>query len=153
MEGETNSIKYLAIHLDKRLAFTKHCTEISRKAYAAMRYIYPYIHFTNPLNRTLQLQLYKAFVRSTIIYAAPVWSSTAESNLIKLQTIENKSLKIMLGKKPFKISNEKLYAEHQHELLKTIIREKATKLFHTTIKRLESTKQIGTKRSGNQKPN
>lgn len=60
IEDEPKSLKYLGVYLDKRLIFKKQIDETGKKAYAAMKYIYPYIYYTNPLSRKLKVHLYKA---------------------------------------------------------------------------------------------
>lgn len=95
---EEQHLKYLGVTLDKRLNFNKHIRNTKRKANAAKSLIAPYIHYTTPLNKNLKLRICKAYITSILTYAAPVWCSTSKSNINTLQAIENRALRIIIGK-------------------------------------------------------
>lgn len=76
---EETELKYLGVVLDKTLTFTKHINETRKKTIIARRAINPYIQVTTPLNEKLKRQLYRAYIQSILMYAAPVWSSTSKT--------------------------------------------------------------------------
>lgn len=141
---DEDNIKYLGVHLDKRLLFRKHIEEVRRKAYAAKSFIKPYIQLTNPLTRKLKIQLYNAHVKSIMLYAAPIWSSAAHYNLRKLQTIENHCLRATIGKRPLEISNRELHITTEATPITQIIQEKSDKFFHVALRKSEATVNVAT---------
>lgn len=143
IQDEETSVKYLGIHLDKRLTFRKHIEETSRKAYAASKFIRPYLHITNPLSKGLKKQLYIAYVRSILTYACPTWSSAATNHRNKLQVIENRCLRAISGKTITEIKNTDLYEEHKITPILTHIRKQTRKFYTQKVKQLEYTQNIG----------
>lgn len=106
-----DEIKYLGIILDKRLIFKKHIDNATRKSHAILKYLYPYINKFSKLDTKLKINLYRAYVKPTLLYGSPIWSSTSNTQLKRLQIIENKFLRIILNKRRDQISNQDLYAE------------------------------------------
>lgn len=92
----TNQAKYLGLILDKKLNYSQHTASIHKKANAAISILYPLLKntYTSTHNKLL---IYKACIRPIIMYAAPVWGNTCKSNYKKLQTIQNKCLKMALN--------------------------------------------------------
>lgn len=54
----------------------------------------PLLNRQSNLSPYTKLRIYKSLVRPVITYAAPVWSSTSDTNFSKLQVVQNKALKI-----------------------------------------------------------
>lgn len=76
----------------------------------ARRNIGPYIEKQHPLSPKLKVQLYRAYVLSIVMYAAP--SSVSNANINKLQAQENHCLRKILGKKRYETTNENLVQFH-----------------------------------------
>lgn len=94
---EKQEVKYLGVTLDRKLLFKTHMENQRKKALAIRSIIYPYINKTNPLGINLKVALYKIYVRSIMLYAAPVWSQAANYHLKKLDVVERNTLRIILG--------------------------------------------------------
>lgn len=141
---ETDTVKYLGVILDRKLLFKHHIEEVRKKARIAKSIIYPYIQKTNPLSRQLKLRLYKAYIRSIILYAAPIWSQTANYLMEKIETLERNTLRTIIGKSSQEITNEQLYQQIDIRPIKEVIMD-ITRKFFTIKTRLDPfTRNIGT---------
>lgn len=92
-----NSIKTLGLTFDKTLTFKKHVDLTVDKALKLLAMLYPLLNHKSKLNQTNKLTVFKAIIRSTLLYACPVWNDCAEVHLNKLQLIQNKCLKIIFN--------------------------------------------------------
>lgn len=90
-----NSIKTLGLTLDKTLTFNKHIDLSVEKALKLIAVLYPLLNWKSKLNTSNKLSVYKAIIRSTLLYACPVWNGCAETHIKKLQMIQNKCFKII----------------------------------------------------------
>lgn len=141
---ETDTIKYLGVHLDRKLLFKKHIEQTRRKARVAKSYIYPYIQKTNPLSRKLKIQLYKAYIRSIMLYAAPVWSQAANYLIEKIETMERNTLRTILGTSSMEINNERLYQIVGITPIKEVILGITRNFFAYKTTQHDFTRNIGT---------
>lgn len=140
---ETNVLKYLGATLDKRLNFNKHIEEVNKQTIVARTTIGLYIDHITPLNIKLKIQLYRAYVQSIIIYAAPVWSSTNKRNINSLQAQENHCLRKILGLQRYEISNHNLLHRFNMQPLEQRLRATTDKFFNRVVKHHEITRYIG----------
>lgn len=113
-------VKYLGLHMDKRLNFTEHCKQVSQKATASMTTLFPLLNRRSSLSVTNKILLYKSIIRPTLLYASPVWSSTSNANYQKMQVIQNKCLRIA-GNYPRCTKISQLHNEMNTELIKVIV--------------------------------
>ena len=87
-------VKYLGIILDKKLNFGQHINYVVSKAIA--KFINLYTLFKNKvLSQKSKIILYKSLVLPGMLYACPSWSFTCDSNISKLQVVQNKFLRII----------------------------------------------------------
>lgn len=84
-----------------------------------------FIEATCPLSRKL-----KTYVRPILLYGAPIWNTTSNTNIRTLQAVETIALRIILSKKRQELSNERLYEETELTRLSETIK-KHTKQFYT----------------------
>ena len=87
--------KYLGVNLDNKLSFIKHVLSIKRKAYQIIGILSCLIGRRSTLNTKNKLTLYRAIVRPIMLYASPIWSNTCNTNINKLQTIQNRCLRMI----------------------------------------------------------
>lgn len=92
-----SSIKYLGLHLDKRLTFRTHVEAIVTKTERLIRALYPLLSRRSKLNFKNKLVVFKTMFRPMICYGSPVWSQCAKTYVTKLQHLQNKILKTMLN--------------------------------------------------------
>lgn len=136
-------IKYLGVTLDKKLNYNKHIEDITKRAKMAAYYIWPFIKTESNLEETLKIRLVNTYIRPILLYACPVWSSTNITNFQKLEVIENKCLRQILGLKPVEITNEDLWARTNWTRLSKIIYRRTKTFYEYKILALQSTENIG----------
>lgn len=118
----SKKVKYLGVVLDHKLNFGEHIKYLNHKAIGNLITLYP-IFKNKFLNVHSKLILYKSLVRSAFSYACPVWSMTCQTNLNKLQTTQNKFLRIIGNFRKFTPISE------MHESLNVeLVTEHITKL-------------------------
>jgi len=94
--------KFLGVTLDRRLIFSRHIDNVTRTARAAMAVLYPLITRSSKLSTPIKVRLAAAYVRPILTYAAPAWTGTAsDTNLLRLQVIQNKCLRMALNLPPW----------------------------------------------------
>lgn len=140
---ETDTVKYLGITLDRKLTFKQHIETIRKRARIAKSLIYSYIQITNPLSKKLKVRLYKAYIRSIILYAAPIWSQAANYLISRLETLERNTLRTILGKSSREINNDQLYQEINITPIRETILEVSRKFFRIKTQLDPFTSDIG----------
>ena len=88
----SDSSKYLGVILDKKLNFQPHLLSLNKRVsrsvgiLSKLRYFFP--------SSTLLL-LYHALVLPHLLYGLPIWGSTYESYINKVQVLQNKAIRII----------------------------------------------------------
>lgn len=126
----TNQAKYHGLILDHKLTFTKHITNIIQKANAAISMLYLLICRNRHISIKNKLIIYKLCIRPILLYACPVWSNTSQSNYNRLQTLQNKCLRMILNL-PYGTSSKFLHERLQMPTIKNVSHEIAMKFFNT----------------------
>lgn len=90
----STQVKYLGVILDKRLNWSSHITYIRSKGLKALNALNPLLRRKSKLSKSTKLLIYTTLVRPILTYACPVWSSTCNTNYLKLQVVQNKALKL-----------------------------------------------------------
>lgn len=106
----SDSIKYLGLHIDKRLTYASHIDETLVKMDKIIRILYPLIHRHSELSLNIKLQLYKTCIRPSMLYAAPILAKASKTQLKRLQVKQNKILKVILNK-DYKYNTIRLHQE------------------------------------------
>lgn len=101
-------IKYLGIIFDKKLIFADHVTSVIQKAQKYIKIFYPFICRKSKLFKKTKIILFKVVFQSIMRYASPVWHGCADTHKKRLQTQQNKILKMMMDL-PFYFSTTKLH--------------------------------------------
>jgi hypothetical protein len=87
-----NSVKYLGVIFDKRMAWRLYTEKIEAKAFRTVIKLYS-LFKSERLSANIKLTLHKALIRSVMTYVCPVWEFAAETYLLKLQRLQNKVLR------------------------------------------------------------
>ena len=91
------AVKYLGVYLDKTLSFIPHVNNIIKKGNGAIRLLYPLLNKYSQLSQKNKKLLYTAVIRPILTYAAPVWSSISATQVLKIQRMQNKCLRLVLN--------------------------------------------------------
>jgi hypothetical protein len=86
------AIKFLGVHLDPKLNFKYHLSQILKKI---SRALYIIQSTKNMLSEKSLKSLYYALVHSHLIYGIHIWSCTSASNLNGLEKIQKKAIRIV----------------------------------------------------------
>ena len=137
-----SSVKYLGVMLDNKLNFSEHIRHSVKKANKAKALLYNLINRKSDLNLRNKLILFKAIIRPTMMYAAPVWSSTYITNIKKLQVIQNKALRMITNAKP-RARNINIHTLCNIEEIKTHLYTLTENFFKHQINNLKLLENIG----------
>lgn len=133
---KNKTVKYLGIHFDTRLTWSSHINSKLQLAYARLRQLYPLINRKSHLQVRCTILLYKSLLRPLLLYGCEVWGNTSSTNIRKLQTFQNKVLRIAVNA-PWFIRNNQLHNELLVPPVYSFIK-KITKNFLTNIPNCES---------------
>ena len=114
----SDSVKYLGLVLDPKLKFDKHVSSTLEKCDKLTRMLYPLVSRRSRLSKTNKILLYKLIFRPTLTYGLPAWHSCAQTRRKRLQTRQNKILKMMLDL-PFYFPTDELEDAANTEMLDT----------------------------------
>ncbi|KAG5666508.1 hypothetical protein PVAND_014532 [Polypedilum vanderplanki] len=121
--------KYLGVVIDKRLTFRKHVDYVIAKTNNAIRTLYPLLCRNSKLDTENKLLIYKLAIRPNFTYGMPALDGLADSHLKRLQTTQNKMLKMILNRNHFE-NTAKLHREANIPMVKECI-NKLTINFNT----------------------
>lgn len=97
----STEVKYLGLNLDQKLKFGIHTQKSLQKCDKLVKCLYSLICRRSRLNTSNKLLLYKAIIRPTITYGFPAWCNCARTHRRKLQTKQNRLLKMILDLDPY----------------------------------------------------
>ena len=130
--NKDQSIKYLGVHLDEKLTWKMHINKKLNQAYTRLKILYPLINYSSTLQIKCSLLIYTSIIRPLITYACPIWAAASQTKIKKLQTIQNKFLRIAL-KAPWFMRNTQLHNDTGIPYINTWIIEQF-KNFHMKLK-------------------
>lgn len=90
--------KYLGVVIDNKLTLKNHINYLHRKSDMICRQLYPFIGRNSFSTKKLKLKIYKTYIRSSLLYAAPILNKMSKTNKSTIQKIQNKYLRIILNK-------------------------------------------------------
>ena len=120
--------KYLGVVLDSKLSFTSHIKTVRKKCANAVSLLYNLLNFKSKLSIKNKLLIYKTIIRPIMLYAAPIWGNTFISNINKLETIQNKALRMVSGE-GWRVSNAQIRKKLDMITVYTVIYD-MTKMFY-----------------------
>lgn len=101
----SNSIKYLGIHIDSKLNFSKHVKITINKTKYVRYQLFPILNHKSQLSTKTKLFLYKTYLLPVLTYASPAWISFISfTNLQKLETFQSATLRT-ISKLPWFVNN------------------------------------------------
>ena len=92
---QTEQVKYLGIHLDRRLTWRNHITAKKKQLDLKLRNLYWIIGRQSRLSLTNKLLVYKIILKPIWTYGVQLWGSASNSNLEILERFQSKVLRIL----------------------------------------------------------
>lgn len=92
-----NHICYLGINLDSKLSFKFHIDSALKKANFVISTLFSIFKKDSALSASLKLLIYKIYIRPVFTYAAPLIVNAPKTHLNRLQTMQNKCLRMALN--------------------------------------------------------
>lgn len=107
---QAEDVKYLGMHLDRRLTWRKHIWTKRLQLGIKLRSMYWLVGKQSQLSLENKVLLYKTILRPIWTYGIQLWGSTAKSNQEILQRFQNKALRIIVDA-PWYIPNSILHKD------------------------------------------
>lgn len=114
----SDTVKYLGLHLDKRLTWNKHL-KTKRLLLNSRSRILKSLYSNQFTNLKTKITIYKSLLKPIWIYGIQLWGAAKKSNTNKIQTFQNISLR-KITNAPYFVSNHTL---HNDLHIKTINEE------------------------------
>jgi hypothetical protein len=126
--GETlpqyNTIKYLGLHLDRRLTFRDHIKAKRKELNIKRKKLYYILNKNSPLSLRNKILLYKVTLKPIWTYCLSLWGLASKSNIQIIQRFQNITLRVCTGALNY-ISNEDLHRDLSLPTVEEEIRESA----------------------------
>src|SRR5215469_5734156 len=105
-----DTTRYLGVTLDKRLTWSPHIGQVSKRTAQRMGLLGPLLNRWSQLSIRNGMLLYKQLVRPLMDYACPVWRSAARTHVRRLQVLQSKCLRLVTGA-PWYLSNRQIHED------------------------------------------
>jgi hypothetical protein len=102
--------RYLGVTLDRRLTWSPHIHQISRRTAQRMGMLGPLLNRRSELSIRNGVLLYKQVIRPLMDYACPVWRSAVRSHVRRLQVLQFKCLRLITGA-PWYLRNRQIHED------------------------------------------
>ena len=89
-----DSAKYLGVTLHNKLSWNPHIERIAKKANSTRAFLQRNLHGSP---EPVKAQCYKTFVRPVLEYAATVWSPHSMVNINRLEAVQRKAARFVIG--------------------------------------------------------
>ena len=122
-------VKDLGVHLDACLSYNEHITKTVSNCLLKLKQI------KHLLDRKTLLLIMNSFVFSKLLYCSTVWSNTSNSNIAKLQKVQNFAGRIILGLRKYDHISDGLRSLNWLPLKERLILNDAT-MMHKCINKL-----------------
>lgn len=123
---QTDSSKYLGIHLDRRLTWRSHIWMKRKQLNVKFRQLYWLLGRTSPLTLRNKILIYKVILKPVWTYGIQLWGTSSDSNIEILQRFQSKMLRTITSA-PWYITNRTLHNDMNLLTVKEEINNTATK--------------------------
>lgn len=103
-------VRYLGVYFDTRLTWKLHTLTKLQQAHTRLTMLYPLINRNTPLRHKCITLLYMSLIRPILTYACPVWFGASNTNKRRLQSFQNKVLRMALNA-PWFVRNRQIHRE------------------------------------------
>lgn len=125
---DDQAVKYLGVYLDRRLTFGFHINKKLNECHTRLGILYPIINRKSRLKLECSILIYKSIIRPIIMYACVIWSTASKTQITKVQTFQNKVLRIACNS-PWFVRNTQIHRETGMPYVKDYINQAAAKFF------------------------
>jgi hypothetical protein len=122
---QSESIKYLGLHLDRRLTWRTHIFVKRKQLGIKFSQMYWLMGRQSELTMKNKLLVYKTILKPIWTYGAPLWRSASTSNIEILQRFQNTVLRTIVNT-PWYVPNKQLHTD----LGISPVREEMTNISH-----------------------
>ena len=92
---QPDDVKYLGIHLDRRLTWCKHITTKRKHLDLQLRKLYWILGRKSLLSLENKLLVYRAVLKPIWTYGVQLWGTTSNSNIDILERFQSKVLRVI----------------------------------------------------------
>lgn len=92
-----NSVKFLGMHLDKKLTWKEHINSIIKRVEKSMNLIKTFSSQKWGADHNITLHMYKTLIRPIFDYGCVLYGNASNTHLKKLDTLHNQSLRMCVG--------------------------------------------------------
>lgn len=117
-------VKYLGIHLDRRLTWRKHIFTKRLQLGLKLRKMYWLLGHSSPLPINIKLLIYKSILKPIWTYGIQLWGTAANSNIEILQRFQSKILRL-ITKAPYYVTNDTIHRDLQMPTVREEVRKHA----------------------------
>lgn len=121
-----NEVKYLGIHLDRRLTWRTHIFTKRKQLGIQLQKLSWLMGYYSSTTIETKLTIYKSILKPIWTYGIQLWGTAANSNIEILQRFQSKTLRT-LCKAPWFVTNDFIHRDTQIEIVKEEIKKTATK--------------------------
>lgn len=118
----STEIRYLGLHLDRRLTWRSHVTKTRQKLKTRFYQLKRLLDKRSQLHMKHKLTIYKTIIRPIWTYGVQLWGSAKPSHTKRIQAIQNKVLRT-ITQCPFYVSNNTLHNDLNIPLITTVAQE------------------------------
>lgn len=119
---QVDEVKYLGMHLDRRLTWSKHIKMKRKQLNLKFNKLYWLLGKQSVLSIENKLLLYKVLLKPVWTYGIQLWGTASNSNIEILQRFQSKTLRTILNM-PWYINNNMIHNDLQIKTIKEEITE------------------------------
>lgn len=128
----SNHVKYLGVTIGHKLTFSKHITDITKKATRVRGMLYPILNKSSPIPTKTKLTILKLYVSPILTYAGSSWAPfIGPSYWKRLEAVQNIGIRTITGM-PTIVRNSVLLKSANFESIQNSIRSQTKTMFYKT---------------------
>lgn len=94
---QVDSVKYLGMHLDKKLNWKLHLNKKKEQAKIKFKSLYWLLHKKSKLSLDSKILIYKSIIKPIWMYGIQLWGTTKKSNRLIIERTQTKIIRSILG--------------------------------------------------------
>lgn len=127
-----DTAKYLGVTLDAKLCFKQHIELSMKKANAAISTLFCLLRKNNSVSLRAKILMYKAYIRPILTYAGTIIINCPTTHFKRLQTLQNKCLRMVLSK-PFYTRTTELHEQARIPTIRDFVLKNTDRFYLNTL--------------------